>query len=403
MRILKYILSVTAILFFIAGNSVFASTVQKLYTVKNVKPADVKYIADFYSRQTNKYAVTTADNYTYVKVYQNSSNYYFMSFDKNNDNTYFYFYSPNESSSQYLQEILKRFKKNNLKYSSVRTSSVISSKQKFADTICKNGVNQQKQTAQTAKTGETVTIPQTKKYDFSDEAQAKYEAKAPQTTINITSPTPSVRTDNERKNIDIFQNKNQDVYIYRGEVATNGTTTPQPTTQQISSMLVPVVLNSTVNTQSLSGEDRISALLQSDFYLNNRLVAKQGSIFYASAKEVERAGRGYKNAAFVLQFDKILTTDGDEISIQTEPVEFKLEGSNRAGKVTGAVVGGALVGVAASALGAVFARDPSWGAVLTVGAVAGAISGVAVAVSATGEEIELKEGLTIQVKILSVQ
>ncbi|MGN0014492.1 MAG: hypothetical protein ACI37T_03640, partial [Candidatus Gastranaerophilaceae bacterium] len=172
------------------------------------------------------------------------------------------------------------------------------------------------------------------------------------------------------------------------------------TTQNIN---FSVVLQSTINTASLEENDRISALLNDDLCLDNKLVAKQGSIVYGTVVKTEKAGRAYTNGSIQLSFDKILTTDGEELTIQSEPIVYSNQQSHRSAKIAGNIAGAVALGTALSAVVGSIGGTDNWGRTLAIGAGLGAVTGGFSVLSATGEEFELKEGTVLNIKAFSLE
>ena len=385
----------------------FAKDFEVLYFVKKAKPADVKNIADFYSRQKNMFYVSSRQNYTYVLPSQNSEDYYVMLFSQNGKDTDFYLYSSSDKSA-ITKELLKRFKNNNLKYSKNSSKYNIETKRKQAIAVKKDY------------TLDSVTLPKEKtnsvvladSYDFSDEAQQKYNSSlGTSPSINSDSITPQIQVipsqtrynyvekpkKNDSQNVNLPQNPN----VQQGQVSKDIVlTTPQTTSV---SLKVPVVLQSAINSSSLDQNDRISAVLQEDLYINNQLKAEKGSIVYGTATEAKKASRAYKNGSISLVFDKIMTLDGTELAVTSKKIEYSNANSNRGAKIAGAMVGSMLVGLAGAAISTALSSDPNWALGLSAGAITGALGGGFVVYSATGEEVELNEGAVIEIEIMSVQ
>lgn len=161
-----------------------------------------------------------------------------------------------------------------------------------------------------------------------------------------------------------------------------------------------IIMQSDISTSSLEQNDRISALLQNDLYVNNSVVAKQGSIVYGTAAKSARAGRAYGDASAVLVFDKILTTDGEEITFRSESFEYRNEKSHRGAKIAGTMFAAVMSGVAAAALSGAIRDTDDWGRTLGVGAAVGAVGGTVTVLMATGEEVELKQGTVLTIKTI---
>ncbi|MCR5260823.1 MAG: hypothetical protein K6C94_03190 [Candidatus Gastranaerophilales bacterium] len=411
MKILKVFLCLILCLFFSANIS-FAKDFEVMYSVKNAKSADVKYIADFYSRQKNMYFVSAKQNHTYVNPTKNKSNYYVMIFSQNGENTDFYFYS-NVDGSDIADEILKRFKSKKLKYSRIRAKKTLASKKKQA-LIVYNEMNPKEVNTDTktdtAKKDDNVVyvpspstfVPSASQYDFSDEAQKKYD-NSYSPYINTDSVTPQVQTDytTQRGNFTDKIKINNPKGNLQGEVSQTSVNkqNTQTITQNTPEITVRIQLQSAINSQSLEQDDLISAILQDDLYINNKLMAERGSIVYGTATGTVKAGSAYRDGSITLTFNRILTTEGDEFYIGSRPMEFKSTNSSRAAKVSGAMLGSMMVGVAGAALETLIFGGNNWGQRLTMGAIVGAVGGGFVVMSANGQEMELAEGTVLNLQI----
>lgn len=423
MKNFRIILLVLAF-FFISSGEILAKEFQAMYSVKNSKAADVKRIADFYSRQANMYSVHSQTSYTYVLASRIDFDYYFMSFAQDGNNTVFYIYSP-EDKTEVTKAILKRLKSKSLKYSKTGNKDELYKKQSEAVKICSSYNSSPSPVQQETPTAQDRTITYSQNYDFSDEAQQNYNYNPPVNTsydfVSTGNPYELERQKNNRNNnnnvktnndIIILHDNNNNNNVNNYNNNQNVELPPAPVNYgnntninipQSVNMVVPIVLQSSINSESLDQSDKIAALLQNDLYVNNQLKAKQGSIVYGTATEAKKAGGGYRNGSITLLFDKILTTDGQEISFTSEPIVYTNEESNRGAKIAGAMTGGILVGVATAALSALFASDPNWGVRLTSGAVAGALGSGFVVLSSTGEQVELSEGQVIQIRITNIR
>ena len=74
-------------------------------------------------------------------------------------------------------------------------------------------------------------------------------------------------------------------------------------------------MQSTVSSANLKAGDSIAAVLNEDWIYNGIPIAAAGSILYGNAIQVEQSGKGYKNGAFELRFNEIITTEGKSIPI----------------------------------------------------------------------------------------
>ena len=265
-------------------------------------------------------------------------------------------------------------------------------------------------------TNQAISEPQTEVYDFSDSAQERYN------TINqvlVNRPSQPLQVEPQKiKKEEKEQNKQYNAFVEKDNYVTIPDSKYQ-NNEEVSltsskydipaGITMNVVIQSDIETSSLAQNDRISAVLQEDLYVNNTLKAKSGSIVYGNVVEVKSAGGGYKNGALVLQFDTILTTDGDKLTLKTEKCNFTMPNSQRAkkiaGQVTGRAVAGAVTGlltgllVAAFSSGTSVAQGIGYGA--AIGAGAGMLSGAVTAGTAKGEDVSLMEGTALVLKTVS--
>ena len=435
-----------------------AKEVECLYAVKNAKSSQVKGIADFYSRQNNMPIVNSKSDYSFVRISSLENDCYYYSVEQVNEDTYFYYYSCADNE-KIKPDILKRFKINGLKYSKISSKPAIAPKRQAAeDVIAENSetlntptLNASNQNVQKQDSLKQDLQKQNTTYDFSDAAQERYNAvwstasktashQTPQVqradkktmanSIRTTQPVQVIQPNNDNNqayyanqgvrqsqpvqvvqpngynnqayyaNQGVRQNQqNADVW---GQSANSATTkyasvsnSPLPAGLSFS-----IIMQSDISTSSLEPNDRISALLQNDLYVNNRVVAKQGSIVYGTAAKSARAGRAYGDASAALVFDKILTTDGEEITFRSESFEYRNEKSHRGAKIAGTMFAAVISGVAAAALSGAIRDTDDWGRTLGVGAAVGAVGGTVTVLMATGEEVELKQGTVLTIKTI---
>lgn len=441
--------------FFIAP--AMAKEVECLYAVKNAKSSQVKGIADFYSRQNNMPIVNSKSDYSFVRISSLENDYYYYSVEQVNEDTYFYYYSCADNE-KIKPDILKRFKINGLKYSKISSKPAIAPKRQAAEkVIAENSenrtptLNASNQNAQKQDSLKQDSQKQNTTYDFSDAAQERYNAvrsttsktaihQTPQVqradkktmanSIRTTQPVQVVQPNNynnqmyyanqtvrQAQPVQVIQpnNYNNQAYYANQGVRQNqqnadvwGQSANSATTKcaSVSNSPLPaglsfsIIMQSDISTSSLEQNDRISALLQNDLYVNNRVVAKQGSIVYGTAAKSARAGRAYGDASAALVFDKILTTDGEEITFRSESFEYRNEKSHRGAKIAGTMFAAVMSGVAAAALSGAIRDTDDWGRTLGVGAAVGAVGGTVTVLMATGEEVELRQGTVLTIKTI---
>ena len=124
-------------MFCINSLPVLADETAWLVNVKKTDTNSVKNIVDFYARQTNMPEVSSNSDYTFVVVSSQKGDFWVALYEKNADDVSLFIYSPTDKFS--VQKDLKiRFKKNNLKFSNERSSSLLKMKKEDAQKIIKD-------------------------------------------------------------------------------------------------------------------------------------------------------------------------------------------------------------------------------------------------------------------------
>jgi len=399
-QIFKKLIAAALVILFTQTPSL-SEEISELYLIKNSKMSDIKAVSDFYSRQNN---LIVNSQTGYSVSYITDKDYFLTFFEQTGDDVYFYYFSPSETDYSY-KDIISRLK--NKKYSCKREKNK-PTKQIFYNKA-KSITETQKLTANIPQS-QTEIVPSSQVYDFSDSAQEKYD-KINQVLTNRLVQVPQFEVKQEQNNkIRLFAEKDDIV------------TLPEPKTQKTETpvikagvydipggLTINAVTQSDIETSSLSENDRISAILQSDLYVNKQLKAKTGSIVYGNVTEVKKAGGGYKNGSLVLQFDTILTTDGERLTLKTEKCNFSMadnaRGKKIAGQIAGNTLGGAAGGLLTGLLTSLFSSSTSVGQGLgygaAIGAGAGVISGIISAAASKGEDVSVTEGTALVLKTVS--
>lgn len=396
-KIFKKLLSLIIFLIFAQIPS-FAEEISELYLIKKSALNDIKAVSDFYSRQNN---LTVDAQSSYSVSYITDSDYFVVFFEQTGDDVYFYYYSPSKTDYSY-KDIISRLKGRH--YSCKREKN---QQQKL---IFYNKVKAIKGTQKlTTATNQEVNSPSAQIYDFSDTAQEKYD-KINKVLTNRPKQSPQLEIpDKNAKKEEIIVNKDDYVTIPDIETKKQEETPVRAGKYDIpAGLTLNTVIQSDIETSSLAENDRISAILQNDLYINNKLTAKSGSIVYGNVVEVKKASGGYKNGALVLQFDTMLTTDGEKLTLKTEKCNFSLSDNSRgkkiAGQVTGTALAGAVGGLLTGLLTAAITSSSikkgiGYGA--AIGAGAGAISGIVSAATSKGEDVSITEGTPLVLKTVS--
>lgn len=246
-------------------------------------------------------------------------------------------------------------------------------------------------------------------YDFSDEAQAKFEQEQQQefqeeqqknkkksrkekkieSTEIKTGPKVEASKKNPNKPIKIEQQ--EPIYASVNKTITGSfVTIPE-------GEYFTVVLQSTINSASLSNNDIIAGSLDADWYYKGKLIAPRGSVVYGKAIDTNKAGLFYGNGDMSIMFDTILLPNGEQLMLSSNVVTVKVKG-NRVVKSGVRVVGGALLGVVTGVLYALISGgNVSRGVV--VGASMGGTSGLISAAVQKGEDVEIPEGTAINIRL----
>ena len=243
-----------------------------------------------------------------------------------------------------------------------------------------------------------IAMPAFAEYDFSDEAQAEFDRKQSQ----MFQPVDFTRKKNssEIKNNSERTNYNP---IVEEEVINN---TFEPQQRPLFGQVVkvpegttfPVTFDSGISSGSLEKNDRLTAKLTRDFVYNGVLIAPAGRLIYGTAADAQNAGYAYGSGSLEINFNKILTPDGNMLKVSTENIYMEAK-SERAKKMTRDVVIGALgsmlIGAAFTALGG----GDDWGRNMAIYGGIGALGGGLRGAMQRGEDIQIPDGTTIELKL----
>lgn len=257
-------------------------------------------------------------------------------------------------------------------------------------------------------------------YDFSDEAQAKFDAQAIVEQANPVVEHTKIEkeekkkrktrkgkkeTKNNQEQIPNNQNLNSqlpETSVFQPEIQMNQNLSEPILRGNI--VYIPAgatfkgVLQSSISSASLSQNDIIAAVLYSDWYYNNILIAPQGSILYGKAVDTKKAGFAYGNGSVSITFNEILTPKGESIKLESNVVTVSVE-SQRAKRITTSVVGGAIMGLVSGVLYALISGGDVVNG-MAIGSGVGAAGGTVRAVANKGEEVEIPAGTSIDIRLI---
>lgn len=242
-----------------------------------------------------------------------------------------------------------------------------------------------------------ISLPVFAQYDFSDEAQAEFERQRYQQIHPVDFSKKNNRTE-IKNNVNDYTPVQQELIINTFE---------QPRTQPINGYVVkipagttfPITFDAGISSGSLEKNDRLTAKLTRDFVYNGTLIAPAGSLVYGSTTEAKNAGYAYGSGAFEINFDEILTPDGNLIGITTERIYMEAK-SERAKKMTRDVVVGALGSMLVGAAFTALSGSDDWGRNMAVYGGMGALGGGIRGTMQRGKDIEIPDGTTIELKLL---
>jgi len=159
-----------------------------------------------------------------------------------------------------------------------------------------------------------------------------------------------------------------------------------------------VTFDSGVSSGSMAKNDRLTVRLTNDILYNGQLIAPAGSLVYGMAQDAKNAGYAYGSGSIVINFNEILTPDGNMLPIKTKNIVLSAK-SERAAKMTRDVVlgtlGSLLLGAAFTAMGG----GHDWGRNMLIYGGIGAVGGGIHGAMQRGEEIQIPDGTTIQITL----
>lgn len=226
-------------------------------------------------------------------------------------------------------------------------------------------------------------------YDFSDEAQARFEQTEKNMPKEIkTEPTVEKAKKNSAKTQ--MENSRKIIAGINKTIEGNVIYIDENTSFE-------VVLQSSINSASLTNNDTIAGTLVNDWVYKNQLIAPSGSVVYGRALDSKKAGLFFANGTMTITFDSILLPNGEQLPLTANVVTIKAKG-NRVAKSAARVVSGALVGVFTGLMYALASGgDVSRG--LAVGASMGAGGGLINSAFSRGDDAEIPAGTIINVRL----
>lgn len=352
----KFICVILTIL--LSFNSVIAAEISRLYLVRS---ADFNSVRTALTPAFNRIGYNLIDDKDYL-IYENPShNLFNIIILKESGADCYYYYLSNEGTD-FNKTILTYLENHQYDYKRIKNSAFLDLFYNEAEDY----LAQSKSAIKTVSDGlPRQNLPQYDEYDFSDEAQERFNQSG-----QITNPQ-------------------QPQIITPSNVLVGSLIHIDAGTQ------FDAVLSSGISSESISNNDLISAQLMKDWIFNGIVIAPAGSILNGNATDSRAASFAMGNGRIGINFNQIITPDGKVIPLSTNKV-YIVGDSPRALQIAGRVAGGILSGVAIAALSMLFGADTK---TLIGGAAVGGAIGTISALGTKGEDIDVPEGTTLQIII----
>lgn len=248
-----------------------------------------------------------------------------------------------------------------------------------------------------------IFLPAFAEYDFSDEAQAEFDRKYKQfnttnTDFSKTRNKTEIKNNNlERTNYTPKELKQETKINLEAKTTSHMALTgsiieiPKGTTFSIT-------FDSGINSGSLEKNDKLIASLTKDFVYNGSLIAPAGSLVYGNATYAKNAGYAYGSGALEINFNQIMTPDGNVIEISTEKIYIE-EKSERAKNMTKNILIGALGTIVIGTIFTAIGGSDNWGRNILISGGLGAAGGGIRGAMQRGKDVDIPDGTTIELKL----
>lgn len=369
-----------------------------LYLVKNVQKGNLDNFLQAYFEQNN---YNFLEKNGYIIELSNFSDgkltkgFYKIIIKQINQDSYFYVYSQIEEDL--TKNILKQIKRSGLKVKKIRNDELKDIFYEDAQLMSYSGGIENNEEL----ISDIYTV-----YDFSDEAQANFDAQ--ERKFEGLTPKGRKKVISENKNINNWQeniyepssNIEIDGFAPIEEIVSDDNVPFSPLKGQVIQIskgeTINAILQSAISSQSISKNDIITAVLEYDWYYNNNLVAPAGSILYGQVVGAQKAGYAYGNGEIEITFTEMLTMDGQKHNLAANKVKFSTQ-INRPVKIASQMIAGAILGVATGTIYALISGgDVSRG--LAIGAGVGGAGGLVRAGVQKGQNVEIAAGTNLQIK-----
>ncbi len=356
------------LIFLLFANSAIAEEYARLYNIRDINAQRAEQIITPFLKLTG--FRTISKNNFYILENPAMNIYTVLALKPNGKDCYYYFLSNEDSDLN--KRILDNFDKYGFKKKRMRNKAFLTLFRSEASDFLAGNATGIKAVSNEQDIINLELPAEKEEYDFSDEAQAKFDTRTAAITpqMPLTLPQkPLIAT--QKQNV----LKGSIVHIEAG--------------QQFDA-----VLSSTISSDSIANNDRVSAQLEDNWIVNGILIAPAGSILNGSVVNSRPAQFAMGDGRIGLVFNQILTPDGKVINLTTNEVRIVGE-SSRALRIAGRTAGGALGGLLLGALFLIGGADP--GRALASGAAIGGAFGAASAIMTKGEDVHIPEGTILQI------
>ena len=181
----------------------------------------------------------------------------------------------------------------------------------------------------------------------------------------------------------LVNNQNLNVYTFNENTSSPSNTSSSYSSNSSSSLSgyvaqVPkgtkfgVYLQNAINTSQAQAGDQVIGVLTSNWTYNGNLIAGQGSLVYGQLKKARSAQYASRNGRVVIDFNRIVSTEGKTYNISTEAVDFTVSNDGKLGETTKNTAVGAVVGALTGLLFGALSGSDSMASAALVGAGVGA-------------------------------
>jgi len=165
--------------------------------------------------------------------------------------------------------------------------------------------------------------------------------------------------------------------------------------------ILEIMFESGISSGSLDKNDRITAVLPRDFIYNGYVIAPAGSLVYGTVTDAQAAGYAYGAGSMALKFDEIQPLEGNPFKISTVTAIVKGQ-STRAKSMTRDVLVGTGMGLIGGMLGFLLtggAGSEQFVRALAIGSGIGAAAGGIRGGMTRGEDVRIPDGAKIKVRL----